>query len=538
MLGCVVAGCLTHAPKADATAEAPARVRAEGGARADAPPLVVAIVVDQLAAEELLRAAPHLPDSGGLRRAIDRGVYYERGRYPYAATLTAPGHASLFTGVTPVEHGVSANERWDYATRTVHPATSNPGSKVIGGSGELGPGALARETVADALVRQRGPGAEILGLSLKDRGAIFPLGRAGTALWYDSATGGFTSSSAYIAALPSWLTDAQRESPVERLLEPWQPLEPALYASVQGPDPAPWEADLPGFGRAFPHDPAKTASPLGTLRFMPALSERLLDFAALAVEQRQFGTDSVPDLLVVSLSGLDYTGHAFGPRSWEYLDHLLRIDRALAAFVERIEARGPATFVLSADHGIAPVPEGLSPPPVVPRVYTQELSRELDAALSERFGAGPWVDACVGAFLYLSRQAKARPDVLDAARAWSAGRPGIAAVFGVEDLRARRATLTNPLELQVAHSLGPDVAADLYLVQAPGTLLDGHAPPGVGTHHGSPYAYDTDVPVIVWGAGVSPRRVAEPTDVLRFAATLAGLLGIEAPEGARGPSLL
>jgi arylsulfatase A-like enzyme len=496
----------------------------------------VAIVVDQLGAEELLRAEPHLAADGGFGRAIAGGVYYERARYPYAATLTAPGHASLFTGVAPSEHGVSANELWDYATRSLRPATYDPNAHALGAPDQLGPGALGAETVAEALVRQRGSAAKVVSLSLKDRGAMFPVGRAGLAVWYDPATGGFTTSSAYAPALPSWLVSAEQEHPVSELLGVWQPLEPQLYAEVQGPDDAPWETDMAGFGRVFPHDPNATPAPLGVLRFMPQLSERLFDLAEVAVERDAFGRDAVPDLLVISVSGLDYTGHAFGPRSWEYLDHLLRIDRALGHFVDALERRGPVTFLLSGDHGVAPAPESVSVGPPG-RVYTTELVTELDAALSAQFGAGPWVDACVGEFLYLSERAKSRTDVLAAAEQWVSARPGIARAFSIADLRARAASLNDPLERRVALSLGKDIDADLYLVQRRGMLLDPNPRPGFGTHHGSPYPYDTDVPVLMWGAGVGVHRTGEPVDVLRYAATVADLLGIRPPPHASGPSL-
>lgn len=500
-------------------------------------PLVVALVVDQLAAEELLRAEPYLDGDGGLGRAIRGGIYYERARYPYAATLTAPGHASLFTGVPPAVHGVSANERWDRHTRTVVPATNDASARVLGSNAQLGPSALRAETVAEALVRQRGAQARVVSISIKDRGAIFPAGRAGIALWYEPADGAFTTSTAYVAELPGWLTAAEQRFPIERELAVWQPLDAATYARVLGPDDAPWESDMPGFGRAFPHDPKATPNPLGVLRFMPALSERQLRFAQLAVEQ-SLGGDEVPDLLLLSLSALDYTGHAFGPRSWEYLDHLRRIDRALGVFTDELAKRGPVTFVLSADHGIAPVPESIATVGEAGRIYTLELVAELEAMLAARFGVGPWVEACIGAFLYLAPKARERADVVALAEEWTSARPGMAHVFGVEDLRARAASLTDPLEARVALSLGPDIDADLYLVQEPGAVFDGHPRPGFGAHHGAPYAYDTDVPVLIWGTGIQARRTKEPVDALRFAATLSELLAIEPPSAARLPSLL
>jgi hypothetical protein len=193
--------------------------------------------------------------------------------------------------------------------------------------------------------------------------------------------------------------------------------------------------------------------------------------------------------------------------------------------------------MVSADHGVSPVPESLPDGPERGgRIYTAGLVSDLDAHLRARFGDGKWVESCIGPFLHLSLPAKTRPEVLDAARAWLEQLPGLQAVFGIEALR--RASDPEPLAQRVAKSLGPDVQADLYLVQEPHFLLDGGAPPGIGSHHGSPHPYDTDVPILVWGPGVPVARWTEPVSSLRFAATLASLASVPSPPDAEQPPLL
>jgi predicted AlkP superfamily pyrophosphatase or phosphodiesterase len=535
----VVSSALSNA---SSSALAPAARTAAAGASPAAqhstPKLVVAIVVDQLATTELLRNESLFDPRGALGRAVREGTLYESARYPYAATLTAPGHASLFTGVPPAKHGVSANEVWDYAAKTTRSATFDPRSVVLGFPGNAGPAALRAETVAEALMEHSRGRAKAVAFSLKERGAIFPLGRAGLALWYEPDDGSFTTSTAYASELPSWLVDAQAKAPIADLLVPWTPLFPERYAALQGPDDQPWESELGGYGRRFPHDPKATSIPLSTLRYSPDLSDRVLALGRAAVEGEGLGSDDTPDLLVLSLSGLDYTGHAYGPRSWEYTDHLLRVDRGVGAFLDWLEARGTVTMALSADHGITPIPESITDGPPTPgRVFTATLVTGLEAHLGKQFRGGPWVESCLGAFLYLSEAAKRRNDVLNATEKWLAGVPGLVRAFRIATF-GTNAAAADELEARVRLSVGGDVAADFYLVQAPHTVLDGGTPPGVGTHHGSPYPYDTDVPVLLWGHGIERRRVHEPVDPFRFAATLSELLGVTAPEGALQPSLL
>lgn len=509
-------------------------------ARDGKPPLELIVIIDQLASAELLRCERHLDARGGLGRAIRGGTFYERARYPFAATLTAPGHATLATGVAPSEHGVSSNEVWSYEANAMRPSTHDEGAKVLTSDERLGPAALRAATVAEELAKATKGSARIVALSIKDRGAIFSIGRTGKAFWYESEHGRFTTSTAYAEAIPRWLEDFQNENPIDVLFAPWTTENAAMYRQWLGDDAGPAESKLGGFGNTFPHDPKKNPTASAVLKFAPALTERLFDLGRAAVEGEEMGKDDVVDLLVLSLSGLDYAGHAFGPRSWEYVDHLLRYDRALGAFLDELETRFTVHMMVSADHGIGPSPETLPKGEKGGRVFTQRLTKELNRALSGRFGAGPWVRNINGSFVYFDASKKKTDGMAvasDFAVQWLSKHEGIARVVVVEDLRVRGQRHENEMDQRVALTLGPDVEADLYLVPEPHYVLDWSVPPGTGSHHGSPYDYDTDVPVLIFGEGVQARRVTDVVDIRRFAPTLAKQLGIAPPKGATLPPL-
>lgn len=546
-LGVIVfaaAACASPSPPpASQPQPAPLTTTAETLRRpSNAPRLVVAVVIDQLGAEALLRAERWMEPSGGIGQAMRSGLYYERARYPYAATLTGPGHATLFSGVPPRHSGVSANERWESELGAAVASTYDASAKVLGSDHQAGPAALEVESVGDALERQTQGQGRVLALSVKDRGAIFSAGRAGLALWFDAAAGGFTTSTAYRQELPEWLLQYQAQHPIQELLVPWHPLDAQLYAQTLGPDDAPGEASIPGFGASFPHDPANTGKPLSLLRATPQMSDYLFDLAQAAVSAHALGADAVPDLLIVSVSGLDYTGHIFGPDSWEYIDHLRRIDRRLASFAAHLQQLTSVVVLVTADHGVMRLPEQLPAGATGGRVFVHQLHSELNQALTERFGAGPAVKAMLGAFVYLNPAAKQHSEaeqITAFAREWLTAQRGVADVVAVAQLRGQEdLSQLDARSRAVALSLGKDVLADLYVVQAEGYLLDEGVPPGSGSHHGSPYPYDSDVPVLVFGNDVHAQRLTAPVNTLQVAPTLAELLGIQKPSAAKMDSLL
>ena len=588
-----VASC-THAPQPGAaatrSADAHALPRTPG-----AGPVVVSLVVDQMAAWIAAERWPELPATGGFARLRREGTWLRDMRYAHAVTDTAPGHSALYTGAVPRESGIVANEVIDAGgapggarvsvlrdplTTMVDAAGAHrdvPGSSIA---------ALRVETVADRL-RAAHSDAWVVSLSLKDRGAIFAGGRAPTAsVWFDPKRDRFVTSSAFAASLPLWAAPPPHPPA-------WE-LEDAAWVSAHAatPDAQEGEGDVDGFGTVFPHAFAAAKSPGHALRTSPFADDALLAMALAALDADRAPTSSsssssarrpYPSLIAVSLSANDYIGHAFGPDSWEAWDELHRLDAALARFFDALDARlGPAGWaaVLAADHGTTTMPEASRVPRARPwcagagaakpdrwqracgpvgRVLPDDLAVTLRATAERVLGKGdrkgdgkseahaPWIAGVADPYVIFTDAARA----LDAARGETLraaltrdilARPEIARVIDVRTLPARCPDASDEsVDALVCRAtwvrVGEAAAGgDLYMVARPGSFFDPSVVAGKGTSHGSPYLFDRAVPMLARAPGrIEAGRVVDaPVSFRVFARTLASLLGIEAPAAARG----
>ncbi len=506
------------------------------GARA--PRVVVALVYDQLGSDTLLAHLDLLDANGALRRAVDTGVYFERSAYAYANTLTAPGHVSVHTGAPPSVSGIEGNSTWDAARRRAVAVTDDPGRPVFGREPGVGasPTRLRVPTVAHALRSATHGAGKVISLSVKERSAILSVGTAADlVLWYDAKLGAFTSSPVWGAALPAWLTNYQAAHPIAELLVPWVAEQPERYRARLGPDAAPGEGDLAGFGVVFPHRFDAVRGPLGVLPCTPMLSEYLVGLAEAAARENQLGEDDVPDLIALSISGTDKAGHLFGPGSWEYVDHLVRADRAVGTWLARLEQTTSVAVLITSDHGVAPLPETRGQ--AAGRFHPERVRRAMESALGRELGAGPWIAGVLTPFVYLSEQAQRHPErarLVDVARRALLAEPGIRGAWTIESVRAFGDA--DPIERALRLSVVPDDQAALMFLTEPYHPLDLREPADRGTNHGTPYDYDRQVPVLALGVSVPRRRSAEVVDQMRVAATLARLLGIPAPfAAAKGP---
>jgi hypothetical protein len=526
-------GCATTKPPTEPAAKSgPSRAEPPSEATV-APKLVVLIVVDQLGSWVLDQHLPLLPSGSAIRRAYEDGASHIA-EFPYASTQTAPGHASLGTGVTPAVHGIVANAVYsaDHGARK----TVDDGKHAVLGNPDryVSPTQLRVETVGDVLHRETDGKARIVGISMKGRSAVLPVGKkANIAVFYDAVARAMTTSTYYVpkARLPEWLRDFRKANPVEPLLQTWEPSNPSELEKHLGPDTWPGE-----MYPAFPHDPREAPNPWYAFAGTPESSEYLMAAAYAVVKAERMGVDEVPDFLVLGVSGTDIVGHIWGARSWEYADNLLRIDRALAHFVKLLEARGPVAFVLSADHGTAELPEraraeGRAGGRLRKETLTSSAERAADVALGE----GDWIAGYVAPLLTYTDAGKAHhKDLTRALRKALPDLDGVKAVYDAHDSAGLRSS-NNKIERLVGASLPDDPPGDLYLVTDPG-WFDALSHQG-GTNHGTPWDYDRRVPVLMWGAAVERRTSQEVYDVLRVATTLAALLNVPAPAGAPGSPL-
>lgn len=546
LLGVLAAGaCQTQAStpprerasEARAVAPAPSIVpgKTADEEKSARPRVVVAVIIDQLGSDTLLAHADLLDPRGAIRRAIDGGVYFERSEYSYANTLTAPGHVAVFTGAAPIASGIDGNSAWDPARARAIPVTEDPAWPVFGRTPGLpgaSPARLRVPTVAHALRAATNGAAKIISLSVKERSAILPVASAADlVLWYDPTSGDFTSSTVWGPALPEWLGSYRAAHPVRDAIRPWAAENPELYRARLGPDDAPGEGDAQGFGVTFPHHVERVKDPLTMVQSSPAMSEYLVALAERAARETHLGEDEITDLIALSISGTDAVGHVFGPSSWEYVDHLIKADRALGAWLERLERQAPIAVLITSDHGSAPLAEARGAG--AGRASTSRLKQQVEAALAKQWGPGPWVASVHSPFVYLVEPARRHPDralMREVARSTLLADAAIANAWTLERVRAFGDG--DPLERALRASVAPDNEADLMFLPRPFYPLEISSLPGKGTNHGSPYDYDRQVPVLAWGRLVPRLRVPTPVDQMRVAATIARLLGAPPPGAA------
>ena len=453
--------------------------------------------------------------------------------YNYAATHTAPGHTAIFTGVPPARSGVGSNQMW----------TSARGMRSIVDDGKYAvhglpdafasPGIIKVDSVADAVRKAHGDQAKIVGLSLKDRGAVLTTGRdPDLALWYEKKIGRITSSSYYSETLPEWVTTWIAQNPIQNYFEDWEPADPSQLQELLGPDDAPGEADYLGFGTTFPHNPAGTLDPNRTFRLTPGSTDYLLALARVTVDRLGMGDDDIPDLLVLSISSIDYSGHVFGPDSWEYVDNLIRSDAAVGRFLTELEITTRLAVLITSDHGGAHLPE-LSEHflPGSGRVYPDVLPEQMNKALAPVLGEGDWVAAYEPPFVFLSPEALV-PDKRDrVVNALIEALQLLPEVHSAYDVRTAADWSNDPdaLKKSVALAIPDPGLGAVLLVRNPGSIDDERFERGKGTGHGSPWPYDCQVPVLFSGPGVENANSTEPLAQNRVAATLCKLLGVTPP---------
>jgi predicted AlkP superfamily pyrophosphatase or phosphodiesterase len=511
------------------------------------PKLVVSILVDQLRYDYLERYHA-LFSERGLRLLTDRGAFMTFAQYDYYPTVTAPGHASFFSGSSPSLHGVIGNDWFDKRTGTMMYCCADAdvtgvGTAADAKAGKMSPRNFIGATVADQMRLHWG--SKVVGISVKDRGAILPAGkRPAGAYWFESATGNFITSSYYMKELPAWVK-AFNESrrPDAYVGQMWERLlEEKVYLD---PDKAAGESHLAGEDHStFPHKVIKEeAEGYEPILSTPFGNQLLAEFAKAAIEGEGLGQGNQPDALCISFSSIDYCGHKFGPYSQEVQDITLRLDRQLEEFFQYLENKiglDNVVMVLTADHGVAPTPENANERGLDgARPSVADLLGELVAKTQERFGPGRYFLASKGQLkprlvdgnLYYDhdalRERQVSPEALSAfIREWALSTGIFHAAYSREQLLDGRAP--GVFGERVLNGFHGERSGDIVLILKP-WLIPGTGKPATGTTHGSPFSYDTHVPVIFFGQGFKPGRYPNAFFITDIAPTLCAALGIQEP---------
>ena len=514
------------------------------------PALVVGITVDQMRADYLYRYWNHFGE-GGFKRIAQHGFVCGDHHFGYAPTYTGPGHASIFTGTTPAYHGIIANDWYDRASGGSVYCASDTSVRAVGAddpnqpAGFMSPHRLQVTTLGDELKLATGGQSKVIGISMKDRGAILPAGHsADGAFWFHGKNEGkFISSTYYFDELPDWAARFNRKSPVDQYMKAgWNRLLDETAYDESQPDNNPYESPYRGTTRpTFPYDFRDLSEANGgydLLKGSPAGNQLLVDFALAAMEGEQLGTDDATDLLAISFSSTDYVGHQFGVHAQETQDVYLRLDLELARLFNELDERvgaGDWMCWVSADHAGATVPSlGNSLGMPVDYWKPGNMIEAVEAACTEAFGEGPWVLNYSNDQFFMDREkiksaGLALLDVAELVRTTAAMDENVYRAVCHAHLDALGAT-EDPVLSRLQWGAHPSGSGEVIVVPKPGWINYGRS----GTTHGSPYAYDTHVPCIFYGWGIQPGATYKRTFIRDIAPTVSALIHSPLPNASSG----
>ena len=512
------------------------------------PRLVVLIIIDQLRGDMLWRFRDRFGE-GGFNYLIDHGVSYTYAHYRHSSTRTAPGHASLVTGASPAQHGIVGNAWYDLRRGEKIYSVADDRYPIIGGTENdqtgRSPQRLRSSTIGDELILATNGHSRVFSVSIKDRAAIMLGGHLGKAFWYSKNTGQFVTSRYYYDTYPDWVETWHTQQYAERYRQrPWKLLKPInryIYRAQNDRLAGDYASSIGIFPHRIQHQDSRAG--YAALRATPMADVLTLDFIKALMVGERLGQGAATDLLSVSFSASDYIGHRFGPNSLESEDNLLRLDRTLSNFLRFIDlgtGLDKTLLVLSADHGIDAIPElkrqvGLD----AGRLDRQAFLKTINAKLQAIFKVDNLLAAFSNESLYLDPAAVANhglelPIVERAVAEIVLAMPHFSHAITRTDLLEGRIA-KDPILAKLQHSFHPQRSGNVLIVLDPSWQLQGESPPAAT--HGSPYTYDTHVPILFAGPGIPRKQIHRSAGPEDIAPTLAVYLHIPAPPRAIGTPL-
>lgn len=532
------------------------------------PKLILQITIDQLRADLPRTVFDRLPE-GGFKYLYNQGVVFENANHRHANTETVVGHTTLATGADPSVHGMIGNLWYDKELkRTVYnvedhrypligsdagvdKSTEMDPSQLAAGTDGRSPSAIISTTFSDELAMNTNGKAKIFGVSVKDRGAITMAGHAGKAFWFSKAKGQFVTSSYYYDSYPDWVNKWNSKDNYKAYANTSWELTNEISTYKYGlEDDMPYETNLPGYGIVFPHQFGGLDNKYFTtfLTMSPVGDEITLDFAKELIDAEQLGTDDTTDYLSVSFSSTDYVGHIFGPASLESEDNLIRLDRTLAnliSFVDEKVGLENVLIILSADHGAPEVPDRLKKfgidagyfdvDSVDTLAISQVIRKKFD--IDEKVVSGyfhPYI------YLDLDVIEKYNLDANEISRTLASElqkQEGIA--FAVPSIDLLEGNLADTdLNKTILRNYNPKRSGDIYIVTEPYWYINDFDGLEVASTHGSPWKYDTHVPIIFAGNGLKHQNIFRNVETVDVALTLSNYLKIKVPSGSSGRPLV
>jgi predicted AlkP superfamily pyrophosphatase or phosphodiesterase len=510
------------------------------------PKLVIGIVIDQMRYDYLTRFADRYSEDG-FHRILKNGFSLENAHYNFIPTYTAVGHASIFTGTSPSNHGIISNNWYDKVLKKSIYCVDDANYKTVGNEGIVGqksPHRLYTTTVADQLQLAQNMQGKTIGIAIKDRSAVLPVGHtANAAYWYDAGDKNqWITSSFYMEKLPTWVKEFNSNNKADDYLnQTWETMYDIKTYTQSRADDNVYENNLNGQEKpVFPKDLKKLREKNGNfslIKTVPAGNTYTVDFAKAAIKGEALGKGKFTDFLTVSFSSTDYVGHRYGIAAVETEDTYLRLDKDLAHFFNFLDAevgKGNYTLFLTADHAAVHVPSYLQSLKI-PAHYmdTEKLKKFLSEVTQKYFNATDLIENVSNYQIFLNKE---KIEALGFNKNTVAQRLADEVLnFDkiYKSVTARTLQTTNFTE-GIMHALqegyNSKFSGDVLMVPYPATLNGSRK----GTSHGSGYSYDTHVPLIFYGNGIEKGTSIKKYKIIDIAPTISNLLKIEAPNGTSG----
>ncbi|MEX2595857.1 MAG: alkaline phosphatase PafA [Salibacteraceae bacterium] len=499
----------------------------------DKPKLIVGIVVDQMRADYIYRYWEKYSDEG-FKKIIGQGFFCKNVHFNFSPTFTAPGHASVYSGTSPMDHGIIANNWFDKKLGEKVYCTSDPNAKSVGtetDAGKMTPHRMLAPTIGDATRISNNFKGKSIGISIKDRGAILPAGHsANAAYWMDYANGKFVTSDYYMDELPAWLKAFNKAKYADELAaNGWSPLLSLEKYTESTVDDTPYEKVYNKNGKpVFPYDVSALIKENDYYSFAltPHGNTILRMLAEKVLVEEDLGDDQYTDLLAISFSSPDMIGHAFGPQSIEVEDTYIRLDLEIAKLLQTLDERvGKDNYVLflTADHAAAEVPKYMKDHKMPISLFNTEAYLDgLKNHLNTNLNAGEWVRNYSNRQLFLNHELIAEQEVSleDIYRTIESYTLDFDGISGVLNAKTMQYPLpSNNFAQLTLNGWNQQRSGDLVIQFLPGWMEYGHQ----GTTHGSTYSYDTHVPLMFYGKGVYQGSTSDYIDITQIAPTISVL---------------
>jgi predicted AlkP superfamily pyrophosphatase or phosphodiesterase len=523
-----------------ATAQIKPDTKPGGNTGLSKPKLVIGLVIDQMRWDYLYRFSSKYANNG-FKRLLADGHSFENTLIPYTPTYTAAGHASIYTGSVPAINGIVGNNWFDKRTGSIVYCTDDSTVTTVGSgsrAGKMSPANLWSTTVTDELRLSNNFQSKVIGISLKDRGAILPAGHsANAAYWYDESVGKFITSSYYMKELPAWVNNFNKSDlPSGYMSKDWNTLFPIGQYSLSTADNSPYESPIYGeTSPVFPHKlPALVSNRYTAFKYTPFANTYSFEFAKAAIENEKLGTGSVTDFLALSISSTDYIGHSFGPNSVEIEDTYYRLDKDIAEFLQYLDSRlgkGNYLFFLTADHGVAHIPGFLKEHNIPGGIFDDyAIMQEINSSLSAEFGMNNIIQNAQNYQFYINipeveKNGKDLDRIKKAIIKILKTKAFIVNAFETDKLE--QTTLPQTQKTMMANGYNPVRSGDIMFTVKPG-YFDGGTK---GTTHGLWNPYDAHIPNVWFGWNIKNGKTYRETYMSDIAPTLAALLKIQMPNG-------